>query len=137
MVHGNRVAAIALLVLCACSSQPEQPDNASICNDYGSQATNQEVIAHGRVGEILGTRPGRSGSHEGFLLKLDGDCDLTLKVETNVSITGPVPIHRGEIVIVKGEYVYDPLGGILHWTHHDPEGRHVAGYVVSDGKTYW
>jgi hypothetical protein len=137
MALARQLGAIAVLALCACSSQPEQPDNAAICGDYGSQSTNQEVIARGKVADILGTRSGRSGSHEGFLLKLDGDCDLTLKVETNVSITGPVPIRRGEIVIVKGEYVYDPLGGILHWTHHDPEGRHIAGYVVSDGKTYW
>jgi hypothetical protein len=131
-------AAAATMALCACSpSQPERPDNGFICRAYTAQASHREVIAQGTVVAVLGRRFSRSGEHEGYLLKLNGDCDLMLKVETNESITGPVPIHRGEKLIVKGEYEYDVMGGVLHWTHHDPGGRHVAGYVVSDGKTYW
>jgi hypothetical protein len=133
----SSILAVALLALCACSSQPEQPDNSLVCQTYAGQGSNQEVITQGTVVNVLGERGGPYGEHEGFLLKLDGDCDLMLRVETNVSITGFVPIRRGEKVIVKGEYEYDPMGGVLHWTHHDPAGRHVAGYVVSAGKTYW
>lgn len=85
---------------------------------------------------MLGTRNGPSGEHEGFLLKLNEQCDLLLRVETNVDITGPVPVQAGEIVTVKGQFEDDPSGGVIHWTHHDPRGRHVAGYVDVGGKLY-
>jgi hypothetical protein len=134
----NRAAALlALAVAAACNSRPEQPDNGSICRAYTQQASRKEVIAQGTIVDVLGESEGRGGEHEGYLLKLDGDCDLLLRVETNLSITGPIPIRRREQVIVKGEYEYDAEGGVLHWTHHDPSARHVAGYVVIDNHTYW
>jgi hypothetical protein len=126
----------AILAFAACAAQ-EQPDNKVICSAYAGQLTNGEVVADGTVGGVLGERRGPSGEHEGFLLQLDGDCDLLLRVETNTDITGPIPLHRGERVIVKGVYVYTPLGGVIHWTHHDPGGRHEAGFVKTpDGKLY-
>jgi len=94
------------------------------------------VLAQGRVAALLGTRSGPSGDHEGFLLQLTGDCDLLVRVETNVDLTGPVPLRTGEDAIVKGEYEYTSLGGVIHWTHHDPANRHVAGYVQAGGKLY-
>jgi hypothetical protein len=27
-------------------------------------------------------------------------------------------------------------GGILHWTHHDPQGEHVHGWLRHRGRTY-
>jgi hypothetical protein len=94
------------------------------------------VIGRGTVLGVLGTRGGPSGEHEGFLLKLDQQCDLLVRVETNVDITGPVPLEMGEIVTVKGQFEDDASGGVIHWTHHDPSGRHVSGYVEADGKLY-
>lgn len=127
------------LALCASGcggGQAEQPDNARICSLYASGSSGAEVIGQGTVLAVLGTRAGPSGEHEGFLLKLTRHCDLMLRIETNVDITGPVPLHTGESVTVKGQYEDDPTGGVIHWTHHDPAGRHVAGYIVADGKVY-
>ncbi len=131
------LAALILGGTAACASHAEAPDNAAICGAYGTQAQGGEVIARGRVVDVLGTRPGKSGIHEGYLVKLTGGgCDLLLKVETNTTITGAMPLRTGENVTVKGVYVYNPLGGLIHWTHHDPRGRHVDGYVQANGVTY-
>ncbi len=130
------IAGLALALTAACASHAEKPDNAAACNDYASQNSGGEVLVSGHVVALLGSREGRSGEHEGYLLKLDGSCDLLLKVETNTSITGPIPFARNEPVIIKGVYVYDPLGGLIHWTHHDPSGRHMNGYVIAGGKSY-
>ena len=120
----------------SCAGEPEKPDNALVCRTFSSQNSRQEVLAKGQIVELLGTSNGPSGEHEGFLLKLTGDCDLLLRVETNIDITGPVPLRAGETVQVKGEYEFEPMGGVVHWTHHDPSGRHIGGYVLSAGKLY-
>jgi hypothetical protein len=120
-------------LLAACA--PVSGDSG-VCSLYDAQTSRQEVIASGTITRLLGTRAGRSGSHEGFLLKLNSGCDLTVRVETNVDLTGPVPLEHGESVTVKGEYEYYALGGVIHWTHRDPRGRHAGGYVISHGKVY-
>lgn len=134
--HRALIAGLLLAPAAACSGQPEKPDNARVCAAYAAQAERVETIAQGNVLAILGTSSGPSGEHEGFLLKLTGDCDLLVRVEVNTGITGPIPLHRGEKVIVKGQYETDVTGGVIHWTHHDPAGRHVGGYIVAGGKTY-
>jgi len=127
---------LAVVTLASCASHPEAPDNGLVCRTFASQSSRQEVIAQGHVAHVLGTQNGPSGEHEGFLLQLAGDCDLLVRVETNIDLTGPVPMRDGDTVTVKGEYEYTALGGVIHWTHHDPAGRHLGGYVVDGGKTY-
>jgi Protein of unknown function (DUF3465) len=133
---GRAAIVMALALAAGCASHPETPDNGLVCRTYAGQGSKQEVLAKGKVATVLGTSNGPSGEHEGFLLQLTGDCDLLVRIETNVSITGAVPLSRGEEVIVKGEYEYTALGGVIHWTHHDPSGRHIDGYVQAGGKIY-
>lgn len=133
--HYGIALGVALL-LAGCHGTPEQPDNALVCRTYASQGSRQEVLARGTIAGMLGEAQGRSGVHEGYMVQLDGRCDLLVRIETNVGITGPIPLHRGEPVIIKGEYEYTATGGVIHWTHHDPSGRHVNGYVQAAGKFY-
>jgi hypothetical protein len=130
------ILALALLSAAGCAGRPDQPDNAHVCALYSSGSSGDEVLVRGNVVALLGSSTGSSGEHEGFLLKLHDQCDLLLRVETNTSITGPVPLHEGERIIVKGQYEDDATGGVIHWTHHDPAGRHVAGYVLAGSKMY-
>lgn len=136
------LALLATAALAACAQHASQSGasstngDAAVCDAYSSQRSHVEVVASGRVTRVLGVRGGPSGDHEGYLLRLDGGCALTLKVETNVTLTGPVPLTTGEAVVVKGEYEYNALGGVVHWTHRDPRGNHEAGYVRAGGLTY-
>jgi hypothetical protein len=85
---------------------------------------------------VLGVRAGRSSPHQGFLVRLDSGCAVVVRVEANTDFTGAMPIARGSRVTVKGEYEYDPRGGVIHWTHRDPRGRHQDGYVEVAGRYY-
>lgn len=134
--HRTLIAGLALLAASGCAGTPEQPDNARICRAYAAQEQHVEVLASGTVVAMLGERAGPSGTHEGFLLRLDGGCDILLRVEMNTDLAGPVPLHRREHIEVKGQYETDATGGVIHWTHRDPRGRHVAGYILAGGKSY-
>ena len=60
--------------------------------------------------------------------------EVVVRVEANTDFTGTMPIQRGSRVAVKGEYEFDPRGGVIHWTHRDPRGRHESGYVQLGGQ---
>ena len=133
------IAALAFTSACAPTTSTGSyvaANNDAICQAFSNQQSRVEVVADGTVTRDLGLRGGRNGTHEGYLLRLNSGCNDVLKVETNVDLTGPVPIHVGDRAIVKGEYEWTRLGGVLHWTHHDPRGRHEGGFVQVGGATY-
>jgi hypothetical protein len=127
----------ALLGACGGNSSGNDP-NAAVYDAWRYHRAHLEVTADGSVARILGTRRGPSGVHEGFLLHLRGagGHGLTVRVEDNVDITGPIPLTEGDDVEVRGEYIYDPRGGLIHYTHRDPGGRHAGGYVRAEGHTF-
>lgn len=55
----------------------------------------------------------------------------------NVGIAPPVPVQPGERIQVRGEMVHDAgKPPIVHWTHHDPGGRHQDGFIRLRGRVY-
>lgn len=124
----------ALLATACATTQPA--DDAAVCAAYSATRSHVEVVADGTVTRILGTQPGRVSPHEGFLLALGSGCKLVVRVEANTDFTGEFPLGTGQHVLVKGEYEYYPLGGVIHWTHRDPRGRHEGGYIDAGGHRY-
>jgi len=45
-------------------------------------------------------------------------------------------LAKGDRVRFYGEYVWNKKGGTVHWTHHDPQGKHTAGWLKHMGRTY-
>lgn len=123
---------------CTNSAEPGNAHNGDVYAAWRAGRSRVEVTASGSVARLLGTRVGRSGTHEGFLVHLSGaeGRGLTIRVEDNVDLTGPIPLTEGANVEVRGEYVFDARGGIVHYTHRDPAGRHIAGYVRVGDKFY-
>lgn len=134
----RRSLALLLGALAGCAAPPASDGNGAVYDAWRSQQSRVEVTANGVVARDLGTRVGRSGAHEGFLLHLSGASGrgLTVRVEANVDFTGPLPVAAGEPVVVRGEYEFDSRGGVIHWTHHDPRGRHPDGYIEIQNKRY-
>jgi hypothetical protein len=123
----------ALLGGCASAQSPDDP---ALCAAYSSGRSHVEVVADGTVTRVLGVQQGRVSPHEGFLLRIGSGCDLVVRVEANTDFTGSFPLASGQRVVVKGEYEYYPLGGVIHWTHRDPRARHEGGYIEAGGRTY-
>ncbi|MGR4065109.1 MAG: DUF3465 domain-containing protein [Vulcanimicrobiaceae bacterium] len=130
-------AVIALAAMLAgCSSGTETEGNAAVCRAFDTQSSAVEVVAEGDVTRVLGVRAGRTSPHQGFLVRLDSTCAVVVRVEANTDFTGTMPIRPGARVAVKGEYEFDSRGGVIHWTHRDPRGRHEGGYVRVGGQYY-
>ena len=77
----------------------------------------------------------REGSqHQRFIVRLsDGQ---TLLVAHNIDLAPRVPLDKNDEVRIKGQYEWNEKGGVLHWTHHDPGGRHEEGWIEHQGKRY-
>ncbi|MDQ2681790.1 MAG: DUF3465 domain-containing protein [Candidatus Eremiobacteraeota bacterium] len=55
----------------------------------------------------------------------------------NVKLAPRVPVSPGDRIEVKGEMVHDPgRSPIVHWTHHDPAGKHIGGFIRLHGRVY-
>jgi len=94
----------------------------------------QQVTGSGRVVRILADD--NDGSrHQRFILGLSSG--QTLLVAHNIDLAPRVSsLSTGDTVKFYGEYEANSKGGVIHWTHHDPQGRHVAGWLEHRGRRY-
>ena len=60
----------------------------------------------------------------------------TLLIAHNIDVAESVPLGIGDRVQVRGMYEWNDLGGLMHWTHHDPLGIEDGGYVRYRRKVY-
>ena len=73
--------------------------------------------------------------HEAFYV--NSDDGRALEIVDNVALAPTVPVAVGDRIRLKGELVPDARPGpLVHWTHHDPRGRHAGGYIDLNGRRY-
>jgi len=129
----------ASLLLVGCGSSAPAPstaaDDAAVAADFQNQRSQVEVTADGIVVGTFPDRASSTGRHEQFIIRLTSQ-NLTVEVEHNISIGKRVPVKEGDRVLVHGEYIWNGQGGLIHFTHHDPQGTHQNGYIVDNGTTY-
>ena len=73
--------------------------------------------------------------HQRFILKLSSG--QTLLVAHNIDLADKIKgLKKGDKVAFYGEYEWSEQGGVIHWTHHDPAGRHEDGWLKHGGQVY-
>ena len=73
--------------------------------------------------------------HQRFILKLPSG--QTLLIAHNIDLAPRLStLKKGDVVEFNGEYEWNSKGGVIHWTHHDPSGRHVPGWLKHNGQMY-
>lgn len=99
-----------------------------------NQLSDIQVEGTGKVSKLL--RDDLSGSrHQRFILKLNNN--RSLLVAHNIDLAPKIEsLRKGDRVSFYGEYEWNNKGGVLHWTHHDPGGRHIDGWLEHEGKRY-
>ncbi|MCH9650028.1 MAG: DUF3465 domain-containing protein [Deltaproteobacteria bacterium] len=72
--------------------------------------------------------------HQKFILRLaDGH---TVLVSHNIDLSERVPIATGDTVELRGQYEWSDRGGVIHWTHHDPQGHRPGGWILHRERVY-
>ena len=84
---------------------------------------------------LLSDESGPSGTHQRFIVQVKGSAQ-TLLIENNIDVGKRVPLVTGDAVVVHGEYIWNEQGGLIHFTHHDPDHSHEGGWIESKGVRY-
>jgi len=116
------------------SRQPASSTDAVLAEAFADRRSNIQVQGHGIVVRIL--RDDTSGDrHQKFILQLLSGQQLL--VAHNIDLAPRIDaLEVGDSVNFFGEYEWNERGGVIHWTHHDPGGRHPDGWLRHRGITY-
>jgi cold shock CspA family protein len=103
-------------------------------NLYKRRLSNVQVKGEGLVARLL-SDDNEGSKHQRFILKLASG--QTLLLAHNTDLAPPINgLRRGDSVIFFGEYAWNSEGGIIHWTHRDPDNIHTAGWLEHRGEKY-
>lgn len=113
------------------SDAPATTAQASQPADYRSGA---QVSGAGIVQRVL--PDDNDGSrHQRFILELDSG--KTLLIAHNIDLAPRIDsLQKGDRVAFYGQFEENDRGGVVHWTHHDPQGFHEHGWLQHQGRTY-
>lgn len=108
-------------------------DNA-LKNAFENNISGFQVGGAGKVIEIL-PDDNQGSRHQRFILNLDSK--QTLLVAHNIDLAPKIEnLKVNDHVNFYGEYEWNSKGGVIHWTHHDPNGKHEGGWLNHGGKMY-
>ena len=112
---------------------PDSRAGAEITNAFQNRLSGIRVEATGVVERLLSDD--RQGSqHQRFIVRLeDGH---TVLISHNIDLAPRLPVNEGDSVHFRGQFEWNPRGGVVHWTHHDPQGQRQGGFIRHRGQRY-
>lgn len=106
----------------------------SISSAYETRASNVQVRNTGIVVKVL-PDDNKGSRHQKFILKLPSE--QTVLIAHNIDMAPKInSINTGDSIEFYGVYEWNAKGGVVHWTHHDPRGRHEGGWLKHNGVVY-
>jgi hypothetical protein len=114
--------------------QKDAADDQQIVKAFQNRQSDVQVTGSGVVIKTLSDDT--SGSrHQKFILRLASG--QTLLIAHNIDLAQRIDsLREGDIVEFNGEYEWNSKGGVLHWTHRDPAGRHEGGWLKHGETVY-
>ena len=111
--------------------QPPRPDAEALHADILANRSGAEVTF---VGSAV-SEPTNASGHEHIVVRdQPGD---TLELDYNLSLGRPVPVHRGDSIVVHGRLYIDPGRVGVHCLHaRTSSGCPEPGWIQLRGATY-
>ncbi|MFQ6333962.1 DUF3465 domain-containing protein [Methylophilus sp. 3sh_L] len=108
-------------------------DNTTLKQAFAQKQSHVWIEGTGTVKKLLADDT-QGARHQRFLVSVSPE--QTLLFAHNIDLAPRVAdLKVGDQISFKGEYIYNPKGGIMHWTHHDPQGRQ-HGWITYHNHTY-
>jgi len=119
-------------------SQPQALFSTSaggaVADAFERQLSDVWVEGEGRVVRLL-SDDNEGSRHQRFVLEVGPE--HTVLVAHNIDLAPRIDaLGRGDVVRFMGEFVWNERGGIIHWTHHDPQGRQAGGWLEHADRRY-
>ena len=101
---------------------------------YSNHQHQVQVCGTGVVTKVL--KDDTQGSrHQRFIVRMPQG--QTILIAYNFDIAPRIDgLRAGSPIEFVGEYEWNGQGGVVHWTHHDPSGRHATGWIRYSGRQY-
>ena len=113
---------------------PSSESDKILQSAFEQRARNLKVEGRGAVKQIL-PDDNEGSRHQRFILQLNSG--QTVLISHNIDIAPRLlDLREGNEVSFRGVYEWNPEGGVIHWTHHDPAGRHPGGWLKHKGTMY-
>lgn len=132
------IAALAIVYFLFQGTSFDEPSSLAaeiaLQNAFVNRQSGIQVMGAGKVEKIL--EDDLEGSrHQKFIVMLGSG--ETMLISHNIDLAPRIDsLQVGDRVDFYGEYEWNPKGGVIHWTHRDPEGRHFDGWIKHRGRTY-
>ncbi len=111
-----------------------QNDDGKIQQAFQEQKSNIQVQSSGQVKAIL-PDDNNGSRHQKFILELS--TGQTILLAHNIDLASRIDhLQKGDYVEFFGEYEYSDQGGVIHWTHRDPQQQHADGWLKYKGRIY-
>jgi hypothetical protein len=118
----------------------EVPEAGTARNDsvlasaFENHASGIQVQGQGVVTKVL-TDDNVGSRHQRFVVRLGSG--QTILIAHNIDLAPRITVlGKGDAVEFNGEYEWNEKGGVVHWTHRDPAGRHPGGWLKHNGNTF-
>jgi len=122
------------LVIPDAKTDAPKTETQLVASAYIQHLDNVQVQGEGRLISVL-PDDNRGSKHQRFILRTPEG--VTVLVAHNIDLARRIQnLTLGDTVSFSGEYVWNEKGGVVHWTHRDPNGRHLAGWLKHNGVTY-
>ena len=111
-----------------------QANDVRLKQAYERHQSDVQVRGSGTVFRIL-PDDNKGSRHQKFILRLDSK--QTVLVAHNIDLAPRIQgLRKGDRVEFYGEYEWNKKGGVIHWTHRDPNNRHAHGWLKHNGNVY-
>lgn len=100
---------------------------------FDKKLNDEWIEATARVTRLLSDDQ-EGSAHQRFIVK--AGAGQSLLIAHNIDLAPRVPVAIGDRVRFRGVYEWNERGGVIHWTHHDPQGGSQGGYIEHQRKKY-